>query len=74
MTISNPMVVPASKTKGLQMVGIAAVSPDQSYFKRRNVLPADILALTSFSDPIFRTALRVFGRGACTNEACPSHL
>ena len=71
MTMSNPIVVPASKTKGLR-IGITVVSPDQSQFEMQDALPADVLAFTSLSDPIFRSALRVRGRSACTDETRPS--
>jgi len=73
-TMSNPTVVPASKTNGLRTVGFTAISPGQSYFKPEDVLPANVLALTSFSGPILSPAPRVFSRSAGTSEARPSGL
>ena len=62
------MVVPASKTKGLQLIGIAVISSDQSCIKLEDILPANILAFASFPGPILSAAHRVLGGGACANE------
>ena len=74
MAVSNTMVVPASKAKGLEIAGIAGISLNQNSPKLEDALPADIFTFTSFPGPILSAALRVLSGSTCTNEARPSRL
>ena len=71
--MSNPIVVPASRTKGLEMVEITMISLEWTDLLQDDS-PANVLAFASLSSPIFRAVLRILSRSARANEARPPRL